>query len=512
MDITVSVLPGQPQANVSWATPTSDIDSKFTVNLYNGSTAVQSRKTDQSHILFQNVALCVSWTVGIVAENEHGSSPEEFSREFRIPAMPKPPEALQVKTVTSETNAVVSWDYKGECPTSSFQVSAHKEDGTSLGSVSTTDRNVQLSDLPLCTSLYVGVVAQNGAGSGPQTKTIPLTIPAAPGELTAVKVKAEPSVTNATVSWEYTHACVADQFKVILYSPYGAILNTVLTSGREVNLFNLSVNVPLYVGVLGINTVGTGPEKKSRNFIISHGLTAELRRPQPEAKLEVQLIKTTLEDSINVTVSTHRGRSFVDVSWVVRISHNISKFTVNLYNVSSMVQSQTTDRNSTTFWYVDPCLSWTVGISAQHEEWTSQEWFSKQFRIPAAKAPEPPSNMTWQLNRWKRMLTVSWMHSCATSFEVFFYSEVHLTGRQTTQNRTVTFGNLPVDLPLRVGVTAQNDYGASMEALSVEFFIPTYRGHIRSPKRRKRQRKLSGQQQPSTGTWDILKGLLQALF
>ncbi|GAA48695.1 hypothetical protein CLF_101925 [Clonorchis sinensis] len=567
-NIQVKTIENVPKATVSW-----DYDGACAVNEYRVSvyaqdeTILMSFTTSARSMEVVDLPMCGALLVGVRGQNQIGLGPEAKSSEFTISGVPKPPEDLQVKTVTSETNAVVSWDYKGECPTSSFQVSAYKEDGTSLGSVSTTGRNVELSDLPLCTSLYVGVVAQNGAGSSPQTKTIPLTIPgvpslptkiritkvenlpdadvswdydglcrttsfllqvynsngasvksvngvgssaklvglpvcerlhvgilgrnevgngpqanssefildevlappksvqvktvadvpsatvswdydgpcsnysfrvtayrldkssiasvltgdrsvllsglpicepqfigvhvhnaiengpqtdslqfiipSAPGEPTAVKVKAEPSVTNATVSWDYTHACVADQFKVILYSPYGAILNTVTTSGRDVNLFNLSVNVPLYVGVLGINAVGTGPEKKSRNFIISHGLTAELRISQPEAKLEVQPANIPLEDSINVTVSTHRGQSFVDVSWVVRMSHNISKFTVNLYNVSSMVQSQTTDHNSTTFWYVDPCQSWTVGVSAQHEDWTSQEWFSKGFRIPA---------------------------------------------------------------------------------------------------------------------------------
>ncbi|TGZ64274.1 hypothetical protein CRM22_006450, partial [Opisthorchis felineus] len=222
------------------------------------------------------------------------------------------------------------------------------------------------------------------------------------------------------------------------------------TNDREVHLGDLPVNVPLVVDVFGRNYLGTGPRGERAQFIIP----------------------TKPRSPINIVVSVLRGRTEVNVSWSVANSHTTSIFTVRLYNGSSVIQQRTTEYFNTTFQQVDPCSSWTVGVVAHNAHGTGEEWFTKEFRIPADMPPEPPSGVTVQQHGCKRMVTVSWTHDCAHNYTVFFYSGDDVTKMEVTTKQYLTFGNLPRNTSLRVGIVARNDYWTSIEAPSAEFHTP----------------------------------------
>ncbi|KAG5454851.1 hypothetical protein CSKR_203725 [Clonorchis sinensis] len=86
--------------------------------------------------------------------------------------------------------------------------------------------------------------------------------------------------------------------------------------------------------------------------------------------------------------------------------------------------------------------------------------------------PEPPGDVTVEQHGCKRMATVSWTHHCAHNYTVFFYSGDNVTKMEVTTKQYLTFGNLPRNTSLRVGIVARNDYQASVEAPSAEFRTP----------------------------------------
>ncbi|OON18472.1 hypothetical protein X801_05673 [Opisthorchis viverrini] len=231
------------------------------------------------------------------------------------------------------------------------------------------------------------------------------------------------------VSWDYDHECAVAEFTVTVYDPNNVIVNTLETSEQEIRLHDLPKGVALTVGVQGHNAIGSGPEVIGKQTIILTDLEA-LR-------------------AVSGRVSRDQPQSGPALTPMGRVERSPP---------DSPRPIQTNDR-------LNSCDSPGAGVCLQRRSETSGE------SDLGGNFPEPPSNVALQIDRCKGVVTVSWTHSNATSFTVNFYSELEITMEKSTQRKTMTFVNLPRDLPLRIGVVANNEYGTSLEAPSAEFYI-----------------------------------------
>ncbi|KAG5454852.1 hypothetical protein CSKR_111466 [Clonorchis sinensis] len=437
----------------------------YAVGVYDGKDQLVLEKsvTEKSAPLGTFDACSAFWlrvsTIGVVEV----SAPSNAVR-ITDPPLPSAPKLIGATTEQNVPSATVSWTYDGACASTDFLVTVYATAESVPEPVRASGLSTSIGGLPMCVDLVFGVVGRNQFGSGQETKSSPIRIDAVPVAPSTIRVKLRPNEDSATVSWKYGHTCPVESFQVSLYDADGLSLRTMNTNDREVYLDDLPVNVPLLVDVLGRNYLGNGPRSERVQFFL------------PRITRSTQIKALSYREPrrpINIVVSVLRGRTEVNVSWTVANSRTISSFTAKLYNGSSVIQQQTTEYLNTSFRQVDPCSSWTVGVIAHNAHGTGEEWFTKEFRIPAVKSPEPPGSVTIQPHRCKRMVTVSWTHhTCAHNFTVYFYTGDTVTNKETTRDHHITYGNTPRSMNFRVGVVARNDYGTSAEAISAEFRTP----------------------------------------
>ncbi|GAA56811.1 hypothetical protein CLF_111564, partial [Clonorchis sinensis] len=441
-----------PSATVSWTYDGTCTSTDFLVTVYAtaGSVPEPVRASGLSTSI-GGLPMCVDLVFGVVGRNQFGSGQETKSSPIRIDAVA--PSTIRVKLRPNEDSATVSWKYRHTCPVESFQVSLYDADGLSLRTVNTNDREVYLDDLPVNVPLLVDVLGRNYLGNGPRSERVQFFLPRITRStqlkalsyreprrpinivVSVLRGRTEVNVSwtvansrtissftaklyngssviqqqtteylntsfrqvdpcsswtvgrrlnedSATVSWKYRHTCPVESFQVSLYDADGLSLRTVNTNDREVYLDDLPVNVPLLVDVLGRNYLGNGPRSERVQFFL------------PRITRSTQLKALSYREPrrpINIVVSVLRGRTEVNVSWTVANSRTISSFTAKLYNGSSVIQQQTTEYLNTSFRQVDPCSSWTVGVIAHNAHGTGEEWFTKEFRIPADSFRRAPN-------------------------------------------------------------------------------------------------------------------------
>ncbi|OON20290.1 fibronectin type III domain protein [Opisthorchis viverrini] len=218
-----------------------------------------------------NLPLCETIQIGVMGRNRIGTGSQVKSSAITIAAVPSPPKSVRVIAVPNSVNAIVLWEYDGECMTNDFQVTVYQSDGTSMKTLDTVPRSAELTDLPLCKPLTVGVLGRNQVGSGPQTKSLEFSIPGAPTVPTAIQVKKTNNVPSATVSWEYDGACSATNFQVIINKPDGSSVESVVRTERKVDVPGLPMCVPLVARVRARNEVADGPQANSEQFTIPAG-------------------------------------------------------------------------------------------------------------------------------------------------------------------------------------------------------------------------------------------------
>ncbi|OON15871.1 hypothetical protein X801_08322 [Opisthorchis viverrini] len=77
---------------------------------------------------------------------------------------------IQVDTMESASQVTAKWSYEGACDVIDFNVNVYDLNENSLKSMQTTTNSIEISEMPQCVDLIVGVQGRNAHGFGPESK------------------------------------------------------------------------------------------------------------------------------------------------------------------------------------------------------------------------------------------------------------------------------------------------------------------------------------------------------
>ncbi|TGZ64277.1 hypothetical protein CRM22_006452 [Opisthorchis felineus] len=524
-NVRVKILTNVPTADVSWEYDSACAATDFRVEVYKpDGSLLMSQMSDSHTISLNQIPFCEALYVSVQGHNAYGFGQRANSSEFKIYAAPKPATDVTIELQKTLKKIRVFWKDESECAATTFHVFVRVQQSPVIV---TADTNEAFLDwLPSCGAHSLYVVALNDYGSTRRSTTLRFYVPQVPRAPIILSVTTTPDTGVVMVTWDYDHECAVAEFTVTVYDSNKVIVNTLETSEHEIRLHDLPKDVALFVGVQGHNSIGSGPEVIGEQAIIladpeallalyrgvshdqsqlgpsltpmdrSNSSRVERSSPDNPSLFRIQTTgwanscvsqdagvcaqrrsgtsgESGLEGNFpeppsNVALQIDRCKGVVTVSWT---HNNATSFTVNFYSGIKVTMEESTRRKTMTFVNLPRDLPLHIGIVANNDYGTSVEAPSAEFYILSCNFPEPPSNVALQIDRCKGVVTVSWTHNNATSFTVNFYSGIKVTMEESTRRKTMTFVNLPRDLPLHIGIVANNDYGTSVEAPSAEFYI-----------------------------------------
>ncbi|OON21038.1 fibronectin type III domain protein, partial [Opisthorchis viverrini] len=436
-----------PNVLLSWTYDNPCEADLFDIAVYRsaGGMVLQTNST-KKNVLLGGLPKCVGMYAEVVSKDSLGRGPLTQTGEFIIVGVPVAVNGLTAQTEPNRPDVALSWDYNGPCAASTFKVTVYKKDGTNLYSDIYTDKSIVINELPKCVAAYAEVIAQNAAGDGPASKTDEFTILKAPDAPKNLELQVNHGSKQVKVSWSDESECPPTEYTVSLYNELVAVEQH-KTAEKTYTFTDVDLKIRWRVGV------------KARN---QHGDGLESMTSQLEAH----------DTPSDILVQTHRGVPVVEISWTSAALGEDAEFTVTLYRDSVVSQFQRTKKREIRFNDVSMCNTWVAGVVAQTSAGKSKEGFSSEFRIPAIEPPDVPSDFSVHLCSRKRMLYLSWVHSCATGFSVFLYEGGSLMKQIETNQTKITFGNLPSGATLYVGVSAFNGYESSPEIMSAGIKVP----------------------------------------
>ncbi|KER25216.1 hypothetical protein T265_07316 [Opisthorchis viverrini] len=176
-NLVVQLQTDPPGVRISWKNNGACAFPEYVVNVYSDAgTSIQSMVTNETYLKLSSLPMCGNLIAGLVARNSVGQSPETKSSPFSIPAVPRPPTNIQLRSSANYPNPAILWDYEGACAATHFVVDIYNSDDQLIKSFNVTASPAELLDLPTCALLTAGVSAHNTAGSSSMTKGSEFTI------------------------------------------------------------------------------------------------------------------------------------------------------------------------------------------------------------------------------------------------------------------------------------------------------------------------------------------------
>ncbi|KAG5454541.1 hypothetical protein CSKR_104898, partial [Clonorchis sinensis] len=453
------------QVSVSWRYASNCAATKFTVAVYTTTDAnsILNIETEGHEVTLSDLPICVPLTFSVRGHNELGQG-EEARTAFTISEVPKRPSDISVETTEVLRQVSVTWNYPSNCMVPRFILEVYSNnDGKVIQSTETDALQAILSDLPVCVPLVVGVRGRNSMGNGPESRH-DFSISAVPESPVDLVVRSDVGVTEVAVSWKYKSKCITHRFNLAVYDrDLTPIIQNIETVEQQTTVPNLPICVPLVVGVRGINDIGDGLEARTE-FAISGvpGLPAE------------------------ITVEKTAEMRQASVSWRYASHCTVTRFSLTVYNETgaNIITNTETDELQATLSDLPVCVPLVVGVRGRNSMGNGPESrhdfsisadtcsYMNTFNAPDDRLTPPQINPV-EVDMRKRIANVSWAVSQnAAQYLVTFYVGTDVTCTTSTELLQLTFGNIPVCKPLRVGVSAKNAARLSSEALSAGFYIP----------------------------------------
>ncbi|GAA53511.1 titin, partial [Clonorchis sinensis] len=378
---------------------------------------------------------------------------ESDKKEFHLHDFPTGPANILVKPKAGTSNVSVSWEYESEFNVTNFVVTVYGTERLPVKSVKTRKQEIEISELPVCVSLEVGVLAQNEVGDGPEGKSSQFTISEVPEAPQHLRIQTMSNVARVTVIWEYQGTCALATFRVSLYNANGTSLRTVDTNDRRTELIDVPLCVPLLVGVLGRNDVGSGQEQTSSEFTIA-------AVPNPPKSIRT------------ITVP---NQAVVTIFWDYLGECETTDFQVSVYRANgSFLKSSNTSARSAEIAGLPLCVPLLVGVQGYNLVGLGPQVNSSTFTINAA--PSLPNSIRAIPVQNSKVANFLWEYdgACqANTFRVSVYTtEKTLVKMLDTNSRNAEIGELPMCVPLLVTVQGQNQFGLGSQPTGSEFTIP----------------------------------------
>ncbi|TGZ64276.1 hypothetical protein CRM22_006451 [Opisthorchis felineus] len=353
----------------------------------------------------------------------------------------------------------VFWNASSECqeyPGYHYIVTVYDKQYQIVNQRNVTDGSVALEGFELCADYWVRVRTSESEMQSEESDAVKMYDTPAPETPTNLRIYRAEGSQNWLLFWDDSSECQTHPDYHYILSIYNLYYQRVLqrnVSGKYVTLEDFYVCAGFWIRVRSIASWG-----------------------QSKDSLAVKLSDFTVPKTpTNFRIHRNTGFHIWFLSWddssecqaYPGYHYIVSLF--NRYDQWALQKRVRTKYIMLEDFYV--CADFRVRIRSVGSGEQSIESPAVRLSEFSAKQPEPPYNVTIKLQILKRMVMVSWTQYCARSFTVAFYVGVLVTRVETTYESTMTFGNLPRNQSLHVGIVANNEYGMSDEAPSSHFSV-----------------------------------------
>ncbi|GAA57608.1 fibronectin type III domain-containing protein 7-like, partial [Clonorchis sinensis] len=271
-NVQVETVTNTSSVSVSWEHEDVCPSPEFIITVFQKDRNVIYREyTSVRQLIISGLPACVPLQLGVATIGGSIDSQQTLSKSFYVLAAPNRPNALRVTTRENEPSVNITWENGGGCIATEYIVSARQSNGMVVASLNTSSFSATLTDIPVCTSLYVSVIGRNEFGSSTARNSIPFTIQTVPNEAQNIQINIITKISGVAVTWTYKDDCDLYEFFVSVYTQNGLMVKQVETYENSAEISGLPKCKPLTVGVVASNHLGRGPEKNSTVFNIPEG-------------------------------------------------------------------------------------------------------------------------------------------------------------------------------------------------------------------------------------------------
>ncbi|KAG5454849.1 Receptor-type tyrosine-protein phosphatase F, partial [Clonorchis sinensis] len=371
---------------------------------------------------------------------------------------PKKPTDVQVHR-TGPQQWSVFWNASSDCqeyPGYHFIVTVYDKQNQTVNQRNVTDDSVALEGFELCTDYWVRVRTIESGMQSEESDAVKLCNAPAPKTPTNLRIYKAKESQNWLLFWDDSSECQAHPDYHYILSIYNLYYQRVLqrnVNGKYVTLADFYVCAGFWIRLRSIASWGQSKDSLAVRL-------SDFAAPRPPT---------------NFRMDRNAGSQAWFLSWDDRSEcqtypgyhYLVSIF--DRYDQRALQKRVRTKYVMLDDFYV--CADFRVRIRSVGSGEQSIESPAVRLSEFSGKQPEPPYNVMIQLQVLKRMVTVYWTQNCARSFTVAFYVGTLVTRMESTYRNTMTFGNLPRNQSLHVGITAISEYGMSDEAPSSLFYI-----------------------------------------
>lgn len=218
--------------------------------------------------------------VDVVATNAAGTGAASAPRVAVVVPSTRPGTPTAVSAVPGAQRVAVTWTAPSTGTVTSYRVRAWSSasGGSVLRSCSTASTACTVTGLTNGRTVYVDVTAVNASGSSPasapRVAATPATVPTAPRSVTAIGGSGQVSATWVAPSSNGGSPVSGYVARAWSASSGGTLLGNCQAAGLSCVISGLASGVTVYVDVVAVNAVGTGPASSPRRAAKTTAATA----------------------------------------------------------------------------------------------------------------------------------------------------------------------------------------------------------------------------------------------
>ncbi|KAG5454840.1 hypothetical protein CSKR_203719 [Clonorchis sinensis] len=179
-NVQVETVTNTSSVSVSWEHEDVCPSPEFIITVFQKDRNVIYREyTSVRQLIISGLPACVPLQLGVATIGGSIDSQQTLSKSFYVLAVPNEAQNIQINIITKISGVAVTWTYKDDCDLYEFFVSVYTQNGLMVKQVETYENSAEISGLPKCKPLTVGVVASNHLGRGPEKNSTVFNIPEA---------------------------------------------------------------------------------------------------------------------------------------------------------------------------------------------------------------------------------------------------------------------------------------------------------------------------------------------
>ncbi|WP_104192583.1 fibronectin type III domain-containing protein [Cryobacterium sp. Y82] len=460
------------QVTATWVASTDDGGTPvtgYTVNLYQGSTLVETKTTDARSLTFTGLTRATAYTVEVSATNAVGSS-SASDRSAAATTKATVPDATTAPTLkaASVSKVTASWTAPNNGGADLTGYTVRLFNGSTLVETKTTTAaTVTFAGLLRGIAYTADVSASNSIGAGAASAvsaglTIPVTIPGVPAAPTATA----PSSTEIAVAWTAPDdgGTPITRYRVNVYQGTD-LVKTDTTDALALTFTGLTRGTAYTAEVSAENAIGSASVSE-RSAVVSTPTTA----PGAPGTL-----------NIGATSATR-----IAVTWAAPADDGgtpITGYTVKLFQGTELVDTEQAGARdgALTFTGLTRATAYTFEVFAANSVGDGRVSERSVEAATLATVPDKADAPTL-VQASVSEITASWTApsnggAAITGYDVQLFSGSTLVETKTIETTTVTFAGLTRGIAYTANVSAASTIGsgaasAHSEALTIPLAVP----------------------------------------